>query len=76
MFAAKQIKEMLDARPFKPFRIHISDGKTYEIPNHDAAWVTAGSVEVGKELNADGFAVLVTRCAILHITGIEDLQPA
>ena len=76
MFTAKQIKELLDAKPFKPFRIYMSDGNSYDIPNHDAAWVTAGAVEVGTEIDKDGFALHVKRCAILHITSIEGLQPA
>ena len=76
MFTARQIKEKLDAQPFKPFRLCMSNGKSYYIPNHDAAWVTAGSVEIGVDLNAQGFAENIVRCSILHIATIEDFQPA
>jgi hypothetical protein len=76
MFTAKQIKDVMNAQPFKPFRLCMSDGKTYDIPNHDAAWVTKNFVEVGMDLDASGIAENIRRCAILHITSIEDLQPA
>ena len=76
MFTAKQIKERLDSKPFIPFRLLMSNGKSYEVPHHDAAWVTAGTVEVGMELDKEGFAQNVARCGILHIATIEDLKAA
>ena len=74
MITAKQIRELLEARPFRPFRICMSDGTYRDITNHDMAWVTKSTVEVGLNLDADGFAEYVARCSILHITKLEDLQ--
>jgi hypothetical protein len=74
MITAKQIRELLEAKPFKPLRMWMSDGAHYDITNHDMAWVTKNTVEVGINRDADGFAEYVTRCSILHITRIEDLQ--
>ena len=76
MFTSRNIKDKLNAQPFKPFRLRMSNGVNYDIPNHDAAWVAAGAVVVGTNLNADGFAENYASCAILHIASIEDLQPA
>ena len=73
MITAKQIRELLEAKPFKPFRICMSDGAAYDIVNHDMAWVTKSTVEVGINLDADGFAEYAARCCILHITRLEDL---
>ena len=73
MITAKQVRELLDARPFKPFRICMSDSSHRYIIHHDMAWVTKGTVEVGVNLDADGFAEYVTRCSILHITRLEDI---
>ncbi len=70
---AKQIRELLEAKPFKPFRICMSDGTSYEITHHDMAWVTKNTVEVGINLDADRLAEYVARCSILHITRLEDL---
>ncbi len=76
MFAAKQIKDMMTAQPFKPFRICMTDGKTFDITNHDGAFVLSQSIEVAMEPDAEGFDQRVARCAILNITRIEELQAA
>ena len=73
MITAKQIRELMQARPFKPFRIGLSDGTHYDILNHDAAFVGKHTVEVGLNFDPDGFAEYFTRCSILHITKLEDL---
>ncbi len=73
MITAKQIRELLDAKPFKPFRICMSDGTHRDITHPDMAWVTKSTIEVGLNLDADGFAEHVARCSILHITQLEDL---
>jgi hypothetical protein len=76
MFTAAQIKKLMDTNPFKPFRLCMSDGKTYDIPNHDAAFVTRNFIEVGIDPAPNGIAENLDRCAIIHITRIEDLQAA
>jgi hypothetical protein len=76
MFNAEQIKKMMDASPFKPFRICMSDGKTYDITNHDAAFVTRQYFDVGIGIDPHGVAADIDRCAIIHITRIQDLQAA
>jgi hypothetical protein len=76
MITAKQIRELLQARPFKPFRICMSDGTHYDITNHDMAFVGKNTVEIGLNLDPDGFAEYFARCSLLHITKLEDLQEA
>jgi hypothetical protein len=73
MITAKQLRELLQAEPFKPFRICMSDGTHHDITNHDMAWVTKNSIEIGLNVDAEGFAEYVVRCAILHITKLEDI---
>jgi hypothetical protein len=73
VITAKQIRELLQAKPFRPFRICLSDGSHYDIPNHDAAFVGRNTVEIGLNLDPDGFAEYFARCSILHITKLEDL---
>ena len=73
MITAKQIRGLLEARPFRPFRICLSDGSHYNITNHDMAFVMKNTVEVGLNPDSDGFAEYAARCAILHITKLEDL---
>jgi len=54
----------------------MSDGKSFNVSNQDMAWVKEGVIEVGVELNAEGFAVHTAECAILHITRLEDIPTA
>jgi len=76
MITAKQVRELIQARPFQPFRICMSDGTHYDITNHDAAFVGKNTIEVGLNLDPDGFAEYFARCSILHITKLEDLSEA
>jgi hypothetical protein len=76
MFNAMELQKLMKAVPFQPFRVRMSDGKSYEVPNHDAAFVTRNYLEIGTELDQNNIPGTVTRCAILHITQIEDLQTA
>jgi hypothetical protein len=76
MVNALELKKLMQARPFQPFRVRMSDGKSYEIPNHEAAFVTRNYLEIGTDLDSHSIPGTVTRCAILHITQIEDLQAA
>jgi hypothetical protein len=73
MFTAKEIRDLLQASPFRPFRIRLSDGGHYDVMNHDGAMVLKNYVEVGLNFDPDGIAEDVARCSILHITQIEDL---
>lgn len=73
MITAKQIRELMQATTFRPFRIYLSDGTHHDITNHDMAFVGRNTVEIGLNLDPDGFAEYFTRCSILHITKLEDL---
>jgi hypothetical protein len=72
MITATQIRELMRVTPFKPFRICLSDGTHYDITNHDMAFVGRNTVEIGLNLDSQGFAEYFTRCSILHITKLED----
>lgn len=76
MITSKHLRELMQAKPFKPFRICLSDGTHYDITNHDMAFVTKNTIEIGLNLDPDGFAEYVSRCSILHITKLEDLPEA
>jgi len=73
MFTAQQLKERMEERPFRPFRIKMSSGDSYDVRNHDAAWVLRNVIEIGLDPDAEGFASQTRRCAILHITSLEDI---
>ena len=74
MIPASRIRKLLAVRPFKPFRIHLSDGSHYEVPHPEFAWVFGRTVFVGIAGTSadDAFA---EELSILHITRIEKVGP-
>jgi hypothetical protein len=73
MFTARQLKERMEQKPFRPFHIKMSNGETYDVKNHDAAFVLSNAIEVGIEQDLEGFVLLTRRCDLLHIASIEDI---
>lgn len=76
MFSAEILKEMMNRQPFRPFRVFLSNGRQYDVPNHDAAFVTEHRLEIGLDLNKKGIAQRSVDCAIAHIANIEEMIPA
>jgi hypothetical protein len=74
MMTALQLRDRLNEQPFKPFRITMSDGRSFDVPNHDAAFVKKNIIEIGINLDANSFSEKYVSCAILHITSIEDVS--
>ena len=76
MITAEQLRERMNENPFRPFRINLSDGRSFIVPNHDVALVKRNSIMVGIDLDSRSFAQKYVECAILHITSIEDVPTA
>jgi hypothetical protein len=73
MFTAVHFKERLNQNPFKPFRIHTSDGHSYDITNHDMAMVKRHALEIGIDPDKDSIAGKFVECALIHITRVEEM---
>jgi hypothetical protein len=69
----EDILELLRKEPFEPFRIHLSDGASFEIPHPDMAIVQRSKVVVGVPgpEGPDGPAERTVNCALVHITRTE-----
>ena len=74
MFTALHFKDRLNQNPFKPFRIYMSDGKQYDITNHDVAMVKRHALEVGIDPDQDSISGRFVDCALIHITRVEELN--
>jgi hypothetical protein len=74
MVTSKQVRDLIVANPFRPFRIHMTDGSHYDVTNRDMALVGRNTIEVGLNVDPDGIAERVARCAILHIVRLEDME--
>jgi hypothetical protein len=75
MITGTELRERMQDNPFKPFRIHTSDGKTYDITNHDMMFIKRNGVEIALDLDANAFAERFAKIALLHITALEELAP-
>jgi hypothetical protein len=75
MITAMQLRERMNETPFRPFRLTLSDGRSFIVPNHDVALVKRNSILIGIDLDSRSFAEKYVECAILHITSIEDITP-
>ncbi|MBI2926419.1 MAG: hypothetical protein HYY24_12060 [Verrucomicrobia bacterium] len=74
MITPERIRQVLDRRPFRPFRLFLSDGSHHEVPHPEFAWVFGGRVYIGMA-SKPGSALdgLVKELSILHVTRIEEL---
>jgi predicted membrane protein len=75
MITALDLKSKMSAQPFAPFRLCMSDGKTYDIVNHDMMWVTCNAAFIGINFGPEDVAERSVQCAMLRITRIEDILP-
>jgi hypothetical protein len=65
---------LLRAKPFAPFRIHVSDGRTHDVHHPDQALVLRSRVIL--PLGADnGVPELSEHLALSHIVRLEELTP-
>ena len=73
----EDIRELLHTEPFKPFRVHLSDGRTFDIHHPEFVFVLRSRLDIGVADNSGSeFPDRTERCALLHIVSVEELQPA
>jgi hypothetical protein len=73
----EDISEHLEHLPFKPFRIHLTDGKAFDITHPDMVIVSRSKVIIGVPRDPRSrIAERVEHCALLHIVRVDELQPA
>ena len=75
MITAADLKARVNAQPFAPFRVCMSDGKTFDVIHHDMMMVTRNIAYIGINLGPEDIAEHGAQCAILHITRLEDIVP-
>ena len=71
----EELKELLDAQPFVPLRIHLTDGKSFDLYHPDTVLVLRSRVDIG--IPADQISGILDRvehCSLLHIVRVEELR--
>ena len=76
MVTVNELRDWMHENPFRPFRLHTSDGKSYDITNHDLMFIKRNGVEIALDPDANFIAERFANCALLHLTCIEDLGDA
>ena len=69
-------RDLLAQRPFRPFRLVMSSGETYEVRHPEMAWLTRTDIFVGVGETDEGVPAEFRICSLLHVTAIEPLSPA
>ena len=67
-------RDLLAARPFRPFRLVMSSGQAHEVRHPEMAWLTRTSILVGVDIADDGLPAEFKICSLLHGTAIEPLN--
>jgi hypothetical protein len=69
-------RELLTQRQFKPFRLVMSSGQTYDVRDPEMAMLTRTSLLVGIGETRDGVPAEFKICSLLHVATVEPLTTA
>ncbi|MBI3839863.1 MAG: hypothetical protein HY288_18220 [Planctomycetia bacterium] len=67
-------RELLARQPFKPFRLVMSSGESYDVRHPEMAMLTRHDILVGTEIADDGVPAEFKICSLLHVATIEPLS--
>lgn len=72
---ARELKALLDRRPFEPIRLHFTGGKAVEVRHPEMALVSKSLVALGIEGEDDGgVADHIIHYNLLHVVKIEPIN--
>ncbi len=76
MMTPQRIRELLGRKPFRPFKVFLSDGSSHPVPHPEFAWVFGSRLFIGSPGNGNPFGDgPLKEVAILHVTRVEELKP-
>lgn len=64
-------RELLAQQPFRPFRLVMSSGQSYEVRHPEMAMLTKADMLVGVDIAEDGVPAEFRICSLLHVTAVE-----
>jgi hypothetical protein len=71
----RTFRELLSQRPFKPSRLVMASGQTYEVRHPEMALLTRTDILVGIDDSEDGVPAEFKICSLLHVTAVEPTLP-
>lgn len=66
-------RELLDRRPFQPFRLVMSSAESYEVRHPEMAMLTRSDMLVGVDVE-DGVPTEFKICSLLRIVGVHPMK--
>lgn len=69
-------RERLRQRPFRPFRIIMSSGESYEVRHPEVAFLTRTDLLIGVGDTDEGVPAEFRICSLQHIATVEPLSAA
>ena len=69
-------RALLQVAPFRPLRVTLTDGRTYDITHPEFAMVGRSVVVIGTGAPADRIADRMTTVSLLHIMQVEPIESA
>jgi len=71
----EQIAELLHRQPFIPLRLHLTDGKTYDVKHPEMVIVGRAHLHLGvPRREGSKVADKIVYCSLLHIVRVEELK--
>ena len=68
------IRQLLKEQPFRPFRLVMSSGKSYEVRHPEMVWLLKNDILVGTAVEDDDLPVEFDICPLLHVATIETVR--
>lgn len=69
-----ELRDSLRKEPFQPFRIHLSNGQSYDIRHPEFAALTRHSVIVVVPISGDDGIDRVVQCDLIHVVATEAID--
>lgn len=66
-------RDLLAQRPFRPFRLVMSSGESYDVKHPEMAWVLKSDILVGLDEVDDHVPTRFRICSLLHVTSVEPI---
>ncbi len=69
-------RNLLTTKPFRPFRLVMSSGQTYEVRHPEMALLTRTDILVGIDADEDNVPARFNICSLLHVVTVEPVSGA
>ena len=66
-------RELLSQHPFRPFRLVMSSGQSYEVRHPEMAMLTRTDLLVGVGESEEGVPAEFRICSLLHVATVEPI---